>query len=60
MSDLTYMAKLDLGGWVPSSLLQIIAQKEWPKALNSICKAATELVLKEGKQNIEFFVDCDL
>ena len=55
-SHLIYSAKIDLGGWVPSSLIHSVACKEWPKALIGVCQTARGLVEKQGADK-DFFVD---
>ena len=57
-STLVYMAKIDLQGWVPTSLVERVACKEWPRALQSVCDTARQMVEKRGTENEEFFVDC--
>lgn len=58
-STLVYMAKVDLQGWVPTSLVERIACKEWPRALQGVCDTAKLLVEKSGTEDKEFFVDCN-
>ncbi len=57
-STLMYSAKIDLGGWVPASLLSILAQREWPNALVNVCRVASDMVKRDGLDNRDFFVDC--
>lgn len=58
VSHLLYSANVDPGGWVPSSLVETLAAREWPRALSGVCETARNIVKREGKENREFYVDC--
>ena len=43
---------------MPSSLLHVLAQREWPNALKNVCETARKNVEKHGTKDRDFFVDC--
>lgn len=59
VSHLMYSAKVDPGGWVPSSIVETLASREWPRALVGICDTARDMVKKQGIENKDFYVDCE-
>lgn len=59
LAELTYIADIDLGGWVPSQIVAELMTRDWPRAMCAVCDTARKIVKKRGLEDRDVFVDCD-